>query len=113
MSSIHQESCQDVRRVSDSRVGRVGLPALPYVCLIRFVETSVREYCRKKYEWCCFDRSEGFGATHAVMCVKTELLLFSRLFLSLIFLPIFVHNSLLYFIDNLLKKYLCSNEQKQ
>ena len=84
-------------------------------CVNRFVETSVREYCRKKYE-CSFDRCEGFGATHAVMCVKTELLLFSIHSLVIPFpnfLPIFVHNSLLYFIDNLLKKYLCSNEQKQ
>ena len=60
--------------------------------------------------------SEGFGAIRAVMCVKTELLLFSIHSLvipSPNFLPIFVHNSLLYFY-NLLKsiytqtnKYIC------
>ena len=52
MSTIHQESCQDVRRVIDSRAGRDGLhvPALPYLCLIHPIETSMREYCRKKYD---------------------------------------------------------------
>ena len=29
VSTIHQESCQDVRRVIDSRAGRDRLPALP------------------------------------------------------------------------------------
>ena len=53
-------------------------------------------------------RSEGFGATLAVMYVKTGVLLALLMFFSLHFLaipfpkflPIYVHNSLLYFIDS-------------
>ena len=38
VSSIHQESCQDVRCVIDSRAGRDGLPALLYLCLIHPID---------------------------------------------------------------------------